>query len=282
MRVITDPADMAKRRDVNYLLFNTAWRARKAYQEIEPAHDLEGLIEKKIEDIAVTADQAYYKDSNIESKDAVEFILEDEKGQVSSVIFAGVTSDPYRVFMATIDTADEYRGKGFFSILLDEALSEVTRSAQSLGKRAGEVPELAVSLRGMDGANINFAIYLSAMLKRGFTVDVLRRELRDEFKNHPTYNKLLEEEVVCRIDKPLANREELVAKKDKIVEELTAQGDKSKGMFLLAKPSRDLNLDQLKAGQMRRMEEKRRAYPSFTVDSTKLALAGWNARLLFS
>jgi hypothetical protein len=101
--------------EIREMVANTAFRAAENYKKIDPTPELTDY--SRFHHYEKTdADLPLIKDSNIHPDNIRGFVLEDDDGKAVSIILAGVTQNPSRIMMGTIDTVDECEGRGYFSI----------------------------------------------------------------------------------------------------------------------------------------------------------------------
>ena len=169
---------------IRLMVANTMYRAaenyKNNYRHIDPDFidpDLEenkSFYSKFRHYLESDTDIPLIKDSNIAPKNMRGFILENAAGEPASLILAGITHDPLRVMMGTIDTDDRYEGRGYFSILFDEIVHSVAQ------QNGDELPKIVISMRNLTSRGQNFDVYTNVIKSRNFDLQGLQREINPE------------------------------------------------------------------------------------------------------
>ena len=233
---------------IKLMIANTGYRAMENYKAICPDFyntSREYTIDDK--------DLLEVKDSNINPKEMCGFLLENKEGKPISIILAGISKEPLRVMMGTINTVKEFEGRGYFSILFDETIKTIAQ------QNGDQLPQVLISERGVTSRGQNFDTYLGILNNRNFTIQALERKIVDIDPNlgyitHDLNNVLLEFNL---------NLDPDVFQQDKTLLKKVVEKQQHNAFFLHGLP-REMTLKQFADGANKRLEEK--------VSSRKIAI----------
>jgi hypothetical protein len=227
--------------EIREMVANTAFRAAENYKKIDPTPELTDY--SRFHHYEKTdADLPLIKDSNIHPDNIRGFVLEDDDGKAVSIILAGVTKNPLRIMMGTIDTVDECEGRGYFSILFDEVIKEVAQ------ENHGQMPEIGISMRNLTSRGKNFDTYAGITKSRGFDMQCLKREINPQKKFIPLNDA--PENVFFQF-----NREADYARNFAAARGLV-RTQPNEALFLHGKPTAEMTLENFSQDSKNRLQRK--------------------------
>jgi hypothetical protein len=227
--------------EIREMVANTAFRAAENYKEIDPTPELTDYsrfrhYEKTDDDLPLI------KDSNIHPDNICGFVLEDDDENTVSIILAGVTKNPLRIMMGTIDTVDECEGRGYFSILFDEVIKEVVQ------ENDGQMPEIGISMRNLTSRGRNFDTYAGITKSRGFDMQCLAREINPQKTFIPLDDA--PENVFFQFDREADYASSFEAARGLV------KTQPNEALFLHGKPTAEMTLENFSQDSKNRLQRK--------------------------